>query len=144
MERLAGIWIDQSQAIVIVLEGERAFKIEIPSGLDFKEDVHNGLKTMGPRARQNISIDKKRENRHDELINKFLLQVMSQAKELDAFVIFGHGELKKQFKKMVMEDKNLSSGLLGVKTIGGLTQNQMFAWVKDYFNKTHVTIDKAA
>lgn len=65
--------------------------------------------------------------------SEFIKKLLKEITNCDSFVIFGPSKMKKILKKEIKNNMLLAPKLLGVFKSEQLTENQMVAWVKDYY-----------
>ena len=136
MKKNIGIWIDTKQAIIIRLSknGEHFIK-KIESKIETRVRVPGESKKYGRFGGQYITYEKNRLNKKNEQVNNFIKELFKEIENCDAFVIFGPAKMKKMFAKEIRNNMQFSGKLLGVHNSDILTENQIIAWVKDYYNK---------
>lgn len=128
-----GIWIDTKQAKIIHLEGDKNTIDVILSEIETKEreDGENG--NQGRFGDQYIDPEKHKHNKLNEQTKAYLKRILLALKVNTSFVVFGPSTMKFQLEKDVKEDKALKGRLDGVKTADSMTDNQMVAWVRDFY-----------
>ncbi len=135
LERKSGVWIDKHKAIFLSFIGNE-FKIKtIESGIETRERVEGEKNRSGRFGHQSLDTEKSKENRLNEQSKVFLKKVMDELAQSDEFVIFGPSTMKLSLAKAIKEKPLLNSHLLGLEDADDMTENQMSAWVKDYFKK---------
>lgn len=136
MKKNIGIWLDFKQAFIITLKNEEntiTIK-QVESNIEFRERVDGETKKYGRFGGQYITYEKQRENKRLHQTNEFIKQIIKEINTCDSFVIFGPSKMKKLLNKEIKNNLLLANKLLGVFKVGQLTENQMVAWVKDYFS----------
>lgn len=134
MKKNIGIWIDTKQAFIIKLStnGNHLIK-KIDSNIETRERVEGESKKYGRFGGQYITYERNRSNKKNEQINQFLKNLLKEIENCDKVVLFGPSKMKKLLKKEIKSNIQLSKKLLGVHNSELLTENQMIAWVKDYY-----------
>jgi stalled ribosome rescue protein Dom34 len=133
MKKQTGIWLDKEKAIIINLsEGNHTIKI-IGSDFSGRERFEGEGKEYGRFGGQFLSMENKKENRTKKQIADYLKEIITTIKNDDEIVIFGPAEMKTTLEKKILEDHQLKEKLVGVKTADSMTENQLVAWVKEYF-----------
>jgi hypothetical protein len=135
MKKNIGIWIDSKQAFVIKLSNEKHSIKKIESNIEFRERVEGESKKFGRFGGQYITYEKNRENKQLRQTNEFIKIVLKEISNCDSFVVFGPSKMKKIIKKEIQNNMLLASKLLGTFKSDQLTENQMVAWVKDFYEK---------
>ncbi len=133
MKEQTGIWIDKEKAVLItVLEDDHTVKC-IESGIVTKERDEGEGKEFGKFGHQFLNDEKKKGNKLKQQTDHYLEEVLLNAKESDEVVIFGPAEMKTALEKKMLSNHANAGKLLEVKTADKMTDNQMVAWVKEYF-----------
>ncbi len=135
MKKNIGIWIDTKQATIIRLsKNNEHFIKKIKSNIETRVRVPGESKKYGRFGGQYITYEKNRENKKNEQINLFFKELFKEIENCDALVIFGPAKMKKLLEKEIRNNIQFSRKLLGVHNSDILTENQIIAWVKDYYN----------
>lgn len=133
MKKNIGIWIDSKQAFIIKLSNGNHTIKTIESNIEFRERVEGESKKFGRFGGQYITYEKNRENKRTLQTNDFVKNLLKEVSNCDSFVIFGPSKMKKILKKEIKNNMLLAPKLLGVFKSEQLSENQMVAWVKDYY-----------
>ena len=135
MKKQTGVWLDKEKAILINLtEGNHSVK-HIDSDVEGRERFPGEGKNFGRFGSQFLSMENKKKNRTKKQLTAYLKRIVPEIKNADEIVLFGPAEMKTELEKIIIDDHNLKGKLAGVKTADSMTENQMVAWVKDYFGK---------
>ncbi|UMB61386.1 hypothetical protein MHL31_04075 [Lutibacter sp. A80] len=135
MKKNIGIWIDTKQATIIRLsKNNEHFIKKIASNIETRVRVPGESKKFGRFGGQYITYEKNRENKKNEQINLFFKELFKEIENCDALVIFGPAKMKKLLEKEIRNNMQFSRKLLGVHNSDILTENQIIAWVKDYYD----------
>jgi stalled ribosome rescue protein Dom34 len=128
-----GIWIDKQKAHIVTIENDNEKFNTIESQVeDFHPTGGYGLGIRG--SPQDAMAENKYMKREKQQLKSYFKEIVSEIKDSDALVIFGPAETKEKFSKELSEQyKNLSIKVSAVKTVDSMTNNQVIAWVKDYF-----------
>jgi stalled ribosome rescue protein Dom34 len=125
-----GIWLDKERALILTLNNEKETLTTINSEIENYHPTSN--KTAGGPLE--ISKDRKYLEREKQQFKAYFKELVSVIMDTDALVIFGPAETKDKFSKELSENHNkLSTKIKGVKKADSMTENQMKAWVKDFF-----------
>lgn len=135
MKTQTGVWLDKEKAFVINLSGGKHTIKTIESNIDSRERYPGETKRFGRFGGQFLSLENKKKNRAKKQIAKYLKIVVSEIDESDEIVLFGPADMKTELEKMIRENKKASHKLLAVKTADAMTENQLVAWVKRYYNE---------
>lgn len=134
MERLIGIWIDYSQAIIGEVKNNAVTLSVIESEIDhlLRIDGETADKTrFSPQHRSNN--EHRNENRHHEQVKKYIKTVYEEIKNADAIYIIGPAEAKKELVKYYTENNKNDNNILAVEPCDKLTENQLKAKFKEFY-----------
>ena len=135
MKKDIGIWLDTHQAIIISLsKGEYTVKT-IESNIDTRVRTPGESKKYGRFGGHYITYEKNWENKKIEQTHHFLKILLNEIEDCDAVALFGPSIMKTLFEKEIKNNLNLIGKLKGVFDADSMTENQMVAWVKDFYNK---------
>ena len=123
MDKQAGLWIDHSKAVIVMItvtgeeireissdmEGHESFTEETASSDDFLEDVRN----------RQIA----------DQLNNYYEQVMAVVCDADTIQIFGPGEAKDELVKR-FEQQGLKAHILTIETVDKMTDRQIATKVR--------------
>ncbi len=133
MKKNIGIWLDTRQAVIVELSnGEHTIKT-IESNIDTRERIPGESKKFGRFGGQYITYEKNRENKKNEQTSKFMKILINEIKACDTVVLFGPSIMKTIFEKEIKNDLNLIGKLIRVFDADSMTENQILAWVKDFY-----------
>ena len=124
MNHKVGIWIDHKKAVVVSASA---------SGVTAKTLESE----VGPHTRYSGSQqgrgEKKYEDRHDQHLDRYYDEVITQLGQPEALLIFGPGEAKLQLKERLSRSRALSDRIVGIETTDKLTDPQIIAKVKEHY-----------
>ena len=133
MKKNIGIWIDTSQAVIVqLLNGELTIKT-IESNIDTRERIPGESKKYGRFGGQYLTYEKNRENKKIAQTNQFLKILLQEIENCEAIVIFGPSIMKTIFEKEIKNNLNAIHKLVGVFDADSMTENQVVAWVKNFY-----------
>ncbi len=136
MKQNIGIWIDTKQAVIIKLSNNDHHSIKkIESNIAMRERVEGDSKKFGRFGNQYLTYEKNRLNRRTEQTNQFLKNLIKEVEMSDSIVLFGPAKMKKIFEKAIKSNMQVADKLVGVFNSELITENQMIAWVKDFYKK---------
>lgn len=134
MKKQTGIWLDLEKAIVITLN-ESGYKLKIiESGIETKERFDGEKKKFGRFGNQFLNDETKKKRRIEEQTDRFLKRIFNDIKNVNEIVLFGPASSKRKLAELLSSDKTMAEKLKAVKTADLMTQNQMVAWVKKFYN----------
>ena len=135
MKKQTGIWIDTKKAMIVFLE-ENDYTIRIiNSGMESRVRIPGEVKWFTRFANQYLNFEKKKENRRSNEIRNYLKNVVNEIRNAEELVLFGPAGMKTELEKMIQNDPVLSRVISGVETADSMTENQIVAWVKNYYQK---------
>ena len=73
-------------------------------------------------------------NRRNEQTKYFLKSLIKEIENCESVVIFGPSKMKNIFAKEIKNNMQFSNKLAGIANSDLLTENQMIAWVKKFYN----------
>jgi len=133
MIKQTGIWLDKEKAYIINLsEVKHTFKT-IESDLSVKERFEGEGKEYGKFGGQFLSMENKKNNRIKKQSVEYLKRIIWEINNSDKVVLFGPAEMKTDLEKMIIKDHNLKDKLVAVQTADSMTENQLVAWVKEFY-----------
>ena len=133
-----GIWIDKEKAHVISLENNRENFITLESEI---ENYHpgGGSGSKGTRNRwgpQDVVQDSKYLEREKHQLKNYFKKVAEVISDADAIVIFGPSDTNLKLKQTLSANyKQLAKKVIAVEKADSMTNNQLKAFVKNYFKK---------
>jgi hypothetical protein len=138
MKKNIGIWIDSHQAVIISLSNSTHKVKKIDSNIEFRKRVEGESKKYGRFGGQYLTYEKNRENRRNEQTNLYFKQLLKEVVNCKSVVLFGPSNMKILFEKEIKNNKQLSNKLIGSYSADAMTENQIIAWVKDFYNNLKV------
>lgn len=137
MKKQTGIWLDLRNAWIIKLsnEHEDGIKVEHVSSEIEETAAVGGTRSKtpwGPQGGDNQrSIEEKRHHEEKHFFTEILKHIDPKTDEL---VIFGPSEAKHGLNNL-LEDQHHAPVIKGVESAAKMTQPQMVAWVREYFDR---------
>ena len=134
MKKQAGIWIDSTKAIIVILEEGIEKTTTLQSGLENR--VYHDKEGDKGSFFGNQHMDS--QNTFDERIkhqtNAYLKEVSATIKDCDEIYIFGPAETKTKLEKKIQEEKSIFNGKLkAVEAAENMTLKQIIAKVKHFY-----------
>ena len=131
-----GIWIDKNKAHIVTIDDkEETFKT-VSSHLE-NYHPHGGSGTRFKGGPQDVVQDSKYLKREKQQLKEYFKNIVSEIKDTDALVIFGPAETNEKFSKELQNNySELSTKTKGIKKADSMTDNQVRAWVRDFFKST--------
>jgi hypothetical protein len=133
MEKQTGIWLDKEKAIIInLMEGKHSIK-RLRSEITTRERFPGESKKFGRFGNQFLSMESKKRNMAKNQTNEYLKNIINEIRYVDKLVLFGPAEMKNQLEKAILSDNRVSNKLISVESADNMTENQLVAWVKNYY-----------
>jgi stalled ribosome rescue protein Dom34 len=135
MNQKMGIWIDQSKAALVVVEEDQTKMKTIVSPIALKPRNVDEFGREIQFGHQHPDDDRHRQNKRMQQKQKFVKIIAEEIGQADEVVVLGPAEMKIELQKFIEGDKELSARLKSVENADKMTDNQLIAWVKEYFKK---------
>lgn len=128
-----GIWLDKDKALIVTLENDKETLNTVMSNVEHYRP-HGGSGTRFKGGPQDVVQDSKYLDREKQQLKQYYKSLASKIKDTDALVIFGPADTNEKFSKELHKNhKHLSTKIKGVKKADSMTENQVKAWVRDFF-----------
>ena len=127
-----GIWLDRRNAYVFSYTDRKLKTQHIDSEIDSRPRYDGEGKSSGRFGDQHLDKDKKQDLRLKDQMNQYLKRVEEAVDPESDLVLFGPADTKNKLEKSA----NLPN-LKGVVAADKMTENQMAAWVREYFGIEH-------
>lgn len=131
MARNIGLWIDHKQAYIIDYENQNVQVI--PSNIEPR--VHAGGTRIGGLYNQGLDSELGHNDRYQRQLHEFYESVIAATQDAERLFVMGPGEAKHEFEKALRKHKNLRGRLLKNEAADKMTQKQMTARVREFFNR---------
>jgi len=129
-----GVWLDKEKAHVVTIENGKEDVVIIESGVEnFRISGGSGTRFKG--GPQDVVQDSRYLEREKNQLRTYFKDIASKIEHADAIVLFGPAEASEKFKKELEERyQNIHKRVKGLKKADSMTDNQIKALVRDYFN----------
>ena len=131
----AGVWIDHREAIVVVLGADYDHPLHVASHVVKHLSRGGDSPLTGSYEARQVPRDDRRQMALTGELNAYYDRVIEAVAHPDALLILGPGEAKGEFKKRLDWHK-LGARVAGVETADKMTDPQLAAKVREYFNGT--------
>jgi len=135
MEKLFGLWVDHEKAIIVSLMNGNHKVIHVESDVEGHFRLKDDSQSISPSNLQGNTIESKMDSRYHKYLNIYFQQIINLLKEAKRIFIFGPGEAKIELKKMIEKNKLLSNKISDIEATDKLTEPQIVAKVKKYFEQ---------
>lgn len=128
-----GIWMDKRVAKVISSANGGQLLTEINSEVhEFRSKGGSGTKRKG--GPQDVVHDSKYLEREKHQYRLYFEAIVKSLPEFDHLVIFGPAQTGQKFyDELISNHKHLDKESIEVKTADSMTDNQIIAWVRDFY-----------
>ena len=129
-----GIWIDKREAKIFSIENGNENLDTIASNIeDFRISGGSGTRLKG--GPQDVVQDSKYLERELHQLSEFFKDVVKSIEGADAIVIFGPAQTGEKLNHELSEKHSqLYSKMKSVEKADSMTDNQLKAWVRDYYH----------
>ncbi len=129
-----GIWLDKEKAHLVTLSKDTEQFETIYSEVE-NYHVHGGSGTRLKGGPQDVVQDSRYLEREKHQLKTYFKELAQRIKEADGIALFGPAETQRKFKKELQENyKTIDNKVKTVEVVDGMTDNQVKALVRDFFN----------
>ena len=128
MKNAAGLWIDHSKAVIVIVSDKGEETKQLESGME-KHVRFSG----GSRSEQGGGEDQQ-DRQFTGHLNTYYDAVIAQLRDAESILIFGPGEAKGELEKR-LANKGLGGRIVGIETVDKMTDRQIAAKVRQHFRK---------
>jgi hypothetical protein len=132
MKREIGLWIDHRETVFVTIEDETEMTRKITSNVSKQIRKAGGLQAKEPHSNAMTHAEDMIDRRYDNRLNGYYDAVISLIRDADSILLFGPGEAKVELETR-LKLNNLGERIVGVETVGKMTEPQIAAKVRDYF-----------
>jgi stalled ribosome rescue protein Dom34 len=134
MKSKVGLWIDHKKAVIVFLTGEKQ-EIKLINSNVQKQDRRSATsRHEGRFESQSLAAEDHRDRAFMGHLDIYYNNVIASIRDAEAILILGPGEAKGELKKH-LETKNLGDRIVAVETVDEMTDPQIAAKVRQYFQK---------
>ena len=127
-----GVWIDKKEAKIISIEsGNEQVETIVSNVEDYRPSGGSGTRLKG--GPQDVVQDSKFLEREKHQLADYFKKIIHLIKDADDVIIFGPAQTGDKLYKELSEQKLYNFENLSVMKADSLTNNQVVAWVKDYY-----------
>ena len=135
MEKLFGLWVDHEKAIIVSLIDGSHKVTHVESDIEGRFRLKGGSRSNTPYGIQSATSESKRDFRYSKHLNIYFQHIIDLLKDAKHIFIFGPGEAKIELKKEIEKNNVLLGKISDIETTDKLTEPQIVAKVKKYFDK---------
>ena len=133
MKTNLGLWIDHRKAVIVTVSGKGEETNVIESKAEKQAGRFDGVRSTAPYESQKVQADGRQDIKFIDQLNIYYDEVISILRDADSILLFGPGEAKGELKKR-LEDAHLDSLIQAVETVDQMTDRQIAAKVREYYN----------
>jgi hypothetical protein len=134
MKTTVGLWIDHRKAVIVAVTDKGEGIKLIISRVEKQPGRPGGIRSKTPYESQLVRADDSRQRELTGHLNIYYDAVIACIRDAESILIFGPGEAKGELKKRLERNK-LSGRIVGIETIDKMTDRQIAAKVRQYFQK---------
>ena len=128
-----GIWLDKDKAQIVTLEDGVETMITVDSNIEHFH-IHGGSGTRFKGGPQDVVQDSKYLEREKHQFKAYFKEIAEHISDADAIVLFGPAQTNEKFSKELKDNYNtLATRLKAVRKADSMTDNQVKAWVRGFF-----------
>ncbi|WAC02323.1 hypothetical protein N7U66_00775 [Lacinutrix neustonica] len=128
-----GIWLDKDNAKIVTLENEKVTVTTVASNMDHFH-VKGGSGSKGKGGPQDVVQDSTYLDKEKQQLKDYFKNIVSKIKDTEALALFGPAQTNEKFSKELHDNyADLGSKIVGLKKVDSMTDNQVKALVKDFF-----------
>ena len=135
MEKLFGLWVDHEKAIIVSLIDGSHKVTHVESDIEGRFRLKGGSRSNTPYGIQSATSESKRDFRYSKHLNIYFQHIIDLLKEAKQIYIFGPGEAKFELKKKIEKNNVFLDKISDIEASDKLTEPQIIAKVKKYFEK---------
>jgi len=128
-----GVWIDHRRAVVVTLRDGQETVATFNSDLERHPRLSGGSRSANPTGPQDVVSDTQRDRRYDHHLHRYYHEVQATIRDADGIWVFGPGEAKSEFAKVLQNIKHLAAKVEEISSADKLTLNQIAAAVREHF-----------
>ncbi|MEH6537182.1 MAG: hypothetical protein V7719_12365 [Psychroserpens sp.] len=128
-----GIWLDKDKALIVTIENEKETFQTISSNVEHHH-IHGGSGTRLKGGPQDVVQDSKYLEREKQQLRQYFKDIATKIGDSSALVIFGPAGTNEKFSDELHKNYTLlSTKIKGIEKTDSMTDNQVKAWVRDFF-----------
>lgn len=135
MKRDIGLWIDRKKAVIVSVSADGLDIRRVESGLAGRVGYRGAPRPKTAYSAQYRQGDDQIDNKYLEHLNKYYEKVIAQISGAEGLLIFGPGEAKFEFEKLLIRRK-VRCRDVRVEKADKMTERQIAAKVRRYFGET--------
>src|SRR4030043_2392070 len=134
MKTKVGLWIDHRKALIVAVTDKGEEISLIISKVEKQPGRSGGLRSTTSYEAQQVPADDSRERKFSGHLHIYYNAVIASIRDAESILIMGPGEAKGELKKRLVRNK-LHGRIVGIETIARMTDHQIAAKVRRYFQE---------
>lgn len=126
----AGVWIDQTRAVIVRLDDDECTLYEERSGIRFRVRVIDGTRSRRRDGSQNIPDERREYERREQQLRRFCQQIAAGLTHVEEVLILGPGTTKHGLCKALARG---GINVVSTRTAGPLNHHQLETEVRTFF-----------
>lgn len=128
-----GIWIDKREAKIVSIEDKNEQLDTIVSEIE-EFHVSGGSRSKSKTGPQDVVQDRKYLEREKHQLADFFKDIITSIDSPDALIIFGPAQTGEKLYNEMEKHPRLYKKIKAVEKADNMTDKQVMAWVRNYFN----------
>ena len=129
----SGIWLDKEKAYIVTIEGEIEHMETVTSDIE-RYRIKGGSGSRFTSGPQDVMKDVKFLNREKQQFKNYFKDIVTKIIDTDQLVLFGPAGTNEKLKSELDNNyKDISTKVKAVIKADAMTDNQIKAWVRDFF-----------
>ncbi len=128
----AGIWLDQSKAVVVLINGARVDVTKLKSHLKRHHKATGGTRKPLPYVYNGGVDDQKEEHKRQQELKKYFDKILGIVQNVDKLYIFGPSTAKFELQNRIENLGKIKNAKIEVAD--NLTERQIIAHVKKHYH----------
>ena len=129
-----GLWIDHRKALIVAITDKGEEIRLIISKVEKQPGRFDGVRSTTPHESRLVPADDSRQRKLTGHLNIYYDAVIASIRNAESILIFGPGEAKGELKKHLKRAR-LDGHIVGIETIDKMTDRQISAKVRQYFQE---------
>jgi len=129
-----GIWLDKEKAYIISIFGEEEKVQKIESEVETRVRFPGEKKSYSRLGNMFVNPAKRKTKRQKQQLHHYFEEIINNVTDADEIMVFGPSDTKKHFEKEILTHKSLSPKFKGVQSADNISERQMIAKVKEFYD----------
>ncbi|MDP4205553.1 MAG: hypothetical protein Q8859_06110 [Bacteroidota bacterium] len=143
MKKQIGIWIDTEKAVIISLAENEHSVNTINSSIEGRLRIPGDTRDLTKVGCHFLNDEGKKEKRLKKELDAYFHNIAKEIKDADDITVFGPSSRKIEFEKFIKTDTSLAPKIKSIENADKMSENQMIAWVKRYYQNINPQSKKA-